>query len=107
MHNSPHHLTCYELLYIHIAWVVDRVAELMDLLKLDLNTSSNGVELRAVPLQGHNKLGLSMDDQLRMASVVGRGQVTRLTLNQELANEQAIHARLRDVLRISDGCVPP
>jgi len=50
---------------------------------------------------------LSMDDQLRMASVVGRGQVTRLTLNQELANEQAIHARLRDVLRISDGCVPP
>ena len=79
----------------------------MDLLKLDLNTSSNGVELRAVPLQGHNKLGLSMDDQLRMASVVWRGQIYRQLLNQELADEQAIRARLRDVLRISDGCVPP
>ena len=79
----------------------------MDLLKLDFNTSSNGVELRAVPLQGHNKLGLSMDDQLRMASVVGRGQIYRQLLNQELADEQAIRARLRDVLRISDGCVPP
>ena len=79
----------------------------MDLLKLDLNTSSNGVELRAVPLQGHNKLGLSMDDQLRMASVVGRGQIYMQLLNQELADEQAIRARLRDVLRISDGCVPP
>ena len=79
----------------------------MDLLKLDLNTSSNGVELRAVPLQGHNKLGLSMDDQLRMESVVGRGQIERKLLNQELADEQAIRARLRDVLRISDGCVPP
>ena len=63
--------------------------------------------MRAVPLQGHNKLGLSMDDQLRMASVVGRGQIYRQLLNQELADEQAIRARLRDVLRISDGCVPP
>ena len=65
-----------------------------------------------MPLQGRNKaarheLGLSMDDQLRMASVVGRGQIYRQLLNQELADEQAIRARLRDVLRISDGCVPP